>query len=115
MGDIVHHAILVSASYDTNGEHWIEVARRAALEAGCRPTAIQEGVVNDVRSFAILPDGSKEGWEESNAGDRARYDFIRWMNDQAYEDGSSPLSWVEVEWDNPNFLPRVMRGSGRGF
>lgn len=40
-------------------------------------TAPTPEVVNGYSSFAMLPDGSKEGWEDSDIGDRARSAAIK--------------------------------------
>lgn len=54
--------------------------------------------VNGVRSFFVAPDGSKEGWDTSDIGDARRAEFVRWLEAQRYEDCSSPLNWVEVQY-----------------
>lgn len=46
--------------------------------------------INAVCSFMVGPDGSKEGWPESDEGDAAREAFIAWMNE------STSLKWAEV-------------------
>jgi hypothetical protein len=52
--------------------------------------------VNDSRAFFVPPDGSKEGWSESDEGDGRRDQFIAWLHKHRYSDGSGPLKWVEV-------------------
>ena len=53
-------------------------------------------LVNGHETFVVLPDGSKEGWDESDKGDALRQRFIERLKVDEYEDGSSPWSWVEV-------------------
>jgi hypothetical protein len=36
-------------------------------------------VVNSQLSFFIAPDGSKEGWADSETGDKARKEFLDWL------------------------------------
>jgi hypothetical protein len=106
-------AIVVSASYEKRDRHWIELAREKAVEVFGRPVApfndpiatvteitppMGTRALNDERSFLVAPDGSNEGWEHSDAGDAAREEFLTWLRDQAYEDGSSPLKWVAVSY-----------------
>ncbi len=100
MGYIRHHAIVV-----TGQDHWnhddslltIHDARRAAVDVGCRlVTEVVGPGTNGTSSFLVAPDGSKEGWDESDQGDRARDRFINWLRGQAYDDGSSPIDWAEV-------------------
>lgn len=112
-----YHAIVVTASFEVDVEHrpslhWIDVAYQKALEIfgdwKHLVTPPNTGGINDVRSFAILPDGSKPGWDVSNDLDALRLQFLDWMRAQCYRDLSSPLTWVEVgyggDYDPP---PRV--------
>lgn len=103
MGVFAHHAIVVSGCY---GE-WPEKAHAMAWETFPKGqvSLLSPEAVNGYRSFCIFPDGSKEGWCESYEGNAQRDAFIGWLREQAYEDGSSPLSWAEVcfgeiEWAN---------------
>lgn len=101
-----HNAIVVVAQYDADGWwkpdiHWIEVAHAVAVAAFRGTTAVVTeptgpGSLNNVRSFMVAPDGSKEGWDESDLADGARAAFREWLDGRAFEDGSSPLTWVEV-------------------
>jgi hypothetical protein len=125
MGVLKEHAILVTAYY---GDH-IEEAHAIATElfdAGngfthgapkgfTTVTPIIQAYVNDTRSFAILPDGSKEGWATSDVGNGARTKMVEWLRSQAYEDGSSPFSWVEVQYgDETHRDTRALRSSDDG-
>lgn len=68
-------------------------------------------VINGYESFAILPDGSKEEWEASDACDALRAKFISWLRAQCYSDGSSALQWVEVEFGGDRPEARVTAAS----
>jgi hypothetical protein len=105
MGYIRHHAIVVT-SYASFGSS-LEDAHEKAKEIfntmnhynDSRNNVVSEIVVSPVNgyaSFFIAPDGSKEGWEESQDGDTKRELFIRWINEQAYEDGSNSISYAEL-------------------
>jgi len=90
MGYIKHHAIIVIDSGYGDG---IVAAHAEAL----RVFAASEGLggrvmasvvgpiisspVNGYRSFYIAPDGSKEGWSDSDAGDVARDQLIAWLGE----------------------------------
>jgi hypothetical protein len=52
--------------------------------------------------LALLPDGSKEGWDTSDTGDQIRDDLTK-MFDVRYEDGTCPFEMVEVRFggDDP--------------
>lgn len=47
--------------------------------------------VNGYISFFIAPDGSKEGWRESNNGDKVRKEFVNYLKNQ-------PCNYVEVQF-----------------
>jgi len=109
-----HHAIIVSGTpcQDTT----VERAHAKAVEiwgesAPQQVTHILNAPINGYKSFAILPDGSKEGWSESNTGDGRRDTFIAWMESCRYKDRSSPLGWVEVQYDDDERDTRVVRHS----
>jgi hypothetical protein len=92
MGYMRHHAIIVT-SWDVER---LELARDRAADIGLKPTRITPEAVNGYQSFMVPPDGSKEGWEESDVGDDARAALVSYLRAQECEDGSSYLSWVEV-------------------
>jgi hypothetical protein len=121
MDVLKEHAILVTGYY---GDH-IDRAHAKATElfdasgfTYCAPegfstvTPIMDGYVNSTRSFAILPDGSKEGWGTSDAGNEARTKMVEWLRAQTYEDGSNPLAWVEVQYGDETYHnSRALRSS----
>lgn len=92
MGYIRHHSIVVT-SWD---EEQIKKAHTKAKEmCGEIVSNIVESKINGYGSFFIAPDGSKEGWVESDCGNDNRKNYIRWILEQNYDDGSNPLSYVE--------------------
>ncbi len=113
MGYMRYHAIVVSASYPTDDDqqHWAEVAHDEAVRLGLNPSPIMFASVNDVRSFFCPPDGSKEGWPESDNGDESRNAFVLWLKAQEYEDGSSPVKWIEVQYGDDGGEQRATRYS----
>lgn len=50
------------------------------------------GIINDQASFFIAPDGSKEGWWDSDLSDEARRKFMDWLFKE------SPCDFVEVQF-----------------
>jgi len=94
MGYIRHHGIIVTA-YD---EDRIKAAHRKAQDIGLDVTEIADSPVNGYRTFCVVPDGSKEGWTESKQGNQRRDAFAEWLEDQIFEDGSSPYDWAEVQY-----------------
>ena len=63
-----------------------------------RISDVLKAPVNNVSSFMVGPDGSKEGWEESKLGDEQREQFIKHFDRYAYEDGSTSIKWAEVQY-----------------
>lgn len=103
MGYTVHHTICVTSCLRS----LLNKAHAAAVSSGAQVSPIVDGVVNDVASFLVAPDGSKEGWEESDVGDKRRAEIKAWLRAQAYDDGSNSLSWFEVEHPEDG-APRVV-------
>jgi len=99
MGFIRHDAIVVTSWSDAD----IEAAHARALtcfeETCAEVTNITGAAMNGYRSFLVAPDGSKEGWTDSDDAEDAREDFVAWLQ----EDG--PLvSYIEVRFggDEPD-------------
>lgn len=114
MGYIAHHAIIITISdWALDNPHGMKAGpNRADIEAfreslpepyrnllvGPFPSAI-----NSYHTMIFLPDGSKEGWDTSDEGDKIRarvIEFFSWR----YEDGSSPHDVIEIRYggDEPD-------------
>ncbi len=107
MGYMRHHAIIVTCW--ESGK--IEAAHKRASEIFRGVSPILDSQMNGHRSFFIPPDGSKEGWSESAAGDCLRDAMIEWLNEQAYEDGSTCFDWVEVQYGDDERVTKIIRHS----
>lgn len=109
MGDTRHHGILVT----TWDKKLMIVAHAKAFEFF--PIDLVSEVsaeqTNGYRSFAIFPDGSNEGWPESIDRDENRREFKAWLNTQRYEDGSTSLHWVEVQYGDDNHETGIVADS----
>jgi hypothetical protein len=117
MGYMVHHMIVVT----TWDEALIQQAHDKACEIFQVPnhfgkhvqvTPIMQSPVNDYYTFFVPPDGSKEGWGDSDHGDSRRDQFVAWLNEQRYDDNSSPLKWAEVQYGDEERDNRVLRHDG---
>jgi hypothetical protein len=106
MGYERHHAIIVTSWSKASIEAAHQQATTLFAETFVQVTDVTAAGMNDYRSFLVAPDGSKEGWHDSDAGDAARAAFIAWLGRQTYEDGSSNLDWVEIHYggDDQEFL-----------
>ncbi len=68
---------------------------------------------NAYHTFFFAPDGSKEGWPDSNFGDNFRDMVIEYLESKKYEDGSSCWRWVEVGFGE--FGQQVLRGNNKNL
>lgn len=108
MGWMRHHGIVVTSW----SEEKLNAAHAKAVEVfGVGVTDTTEPVVNGYGSFLVAPDGSKEGWSDSDEGDARRDLFIRWLHSQAYEDGSSALDWIEYQHDVDGRKAAILQSS----
>lgn len=107
MGYMCHHAIVV-----TSWQHdLLEQARAKAVELGMSVSEITPEVTNGYRSFFVAPDGSKEGWDTSDNGDAARDALVAWLDAQRYDDDSTPLAWVEIQFGDEELVTAIVRDS----
>jgi len=107
MGYMRHHAIIVTSF----GEDWLVPAHQKATAIFPIVSPILESGMNYYLSFLIPCDGSKEGWSASDEGDERRDRFINWLRDQEYDDGSSCLTWAEVQYGDEDGEQVVLRHS----
>lgn len=70
-----------------------------------------EEEINGKTTVVMVPDGSKEGWSESDDGDELRNSFIKELEKADYDDGSNPWDFVEVGFGE--FGQKVLRGNCR--
>ena len=113
MGYMRHHALVVTSWKDSVLHAVHAAAVQFATDAGmaCTVTPIIPGTVNGIRTFVVCSDGSKEGWAESDAGDSVRAAVIKECDLHLYSDGSSPLSWVLVQYGDDDHDTRVVAHS----
>lgn len=109
MGWIRHHAIVVTGG--EWGNTTISDAHEKARSVFPTVSGLLPSGVNGFKTFLIPPNGSKKGWPRSGAGDSRRDAYIEWLREQTYEDGSSPLDWVEVQYGGTGLGPGIVRYS----
>jgi hypothetical protein len=106
MGYTRHNAVIVTAAGAVmRGERRdvpvpapdVEAFRESLPEKWRRlVTGPVRSVAEDYETWAFLPDGSKEGWEDSRLGDEFRQRFID-LFAFAHEDGSSPFDVLVID------------------
>ena len=91
MSWVKHNAVIVT----TWSKEHVKAAHQKALDVFPERVVspVQVTQTNQYRSFFIGPDGSKEGWPESDKGDAQRAEFIEWLDTQA-----GYLTWLMVEY-----------------
>lgn len=105
MGYIKHHAIIVS-SWDRDVLRTVHAY--ATTIFGSQVSNICEPSVNLHETFLIAPDGSCEGWIESNQGDQQRFEFIAYLQSFCYKDSSSMIKWVELSYADEKSDPKII-------
>lgn len=95
MGYMRHDAIIATS---WNSNH-LKAAHEKAEELGLEVSEIVEGRMNHENSFLIAPDGSKEGWQDSDNGDTQRARWKGWMRAQK----NMWVDWAHVSFggDDP--------------
>lgn len=71
-------------------------------------------LMNGQSSFLVAPDGSKEGWDMSEAADEARRAFLEWLQHDAHQYATALV--VRFGGDDEDLSCRVVeavRGEGR--
>lgn len=94
MGHYIHDAIVVSSFSSV----FLDQAVTKAAELGLQIIGPNAPGLNNLQSFLVCPDGSKEGWLDSNVVDKLREEFLEFLRGYAYLDGSSPLEWVYISY-----------------
>lgn len=111
MGVVNHNAIIATTWSDKHAasfQEWVnelsELTQLLILRG--------ESWANGYHTFVVLPDGSQEGWPESDSGDSLRNavaDRLKQDNYHEEEDDSSPWDWIEVGFGE--FGQKVLRGN----
>jgi hypothetical protein len=97
MGYMKHEAVIVTTWFGRDEPMPDMDAFRASIPEPFRPLVVGPvlSVTNGYYTYALLPDGSKEGWDDSDIGDAVREAFLD-LFPERYSDGSSRHCWVHV-------------------
>ena len=126
MGYIRHKALVVTGAGYPEAEKAVRNCRRHIIkelksqeekvleysDLAHLVTPIRKGI-NGVTSFAVLPDGSKEGWPPSDCMDEAIADLITKIESYRYEDGSSPVEYGYMQFDDGDGVIWLRTRKGR--
>lgn len=96
MGYIKHHAIVITGCVDDDLDKAQEYALELAEDVFGNEYHstniigdIRPGICQGYKTFTIIPDGSKDGWETSNKADDFRDKFKDYLR-------VTSLDWIEV-------------------
>lgn len=113
MGYMRHHAIVVTTT-DFHRDKLGKVLAKIGTDCSqVRITPVVESGSNSCLSFCVIPDGSKEGWPESDQGDNDRTEIKALLRSYQYADASSPFDWVEVQYGDDEYQTVVTDDSDR--
>lgn len=107
MGYVRHHAIVVTGLRSQD----IAAAREKAMDLGMAVSAPVGPTTNGTLSFLIAPDGSKEGWSESNDGNGRREAFKAWCRAHA----DCYIHWAEVQYGDDDGVSLLVDHSDQEF
>lgn len=106
MKNIQHHSIIVTC----NDKESLALVRNEVLRlyksnmeaknSNQLVSPILDSLINKFCSFFIAPDGSKEGYDASEDGNRIRKKIVEFLNSLAEADGSNSIKFVEVSFGN---------------
>ena len=86
MGTIQHSTIVVTTDKESAA-----LVFAKAVELGCVAIGPSSPQMNQYTTVCVVPDGSKELWADSDAGDERRESMRTWLRHQDYD-------WVEVSF-----------------
>lgn len=89
----MRHNVIVATSWN---DALIDRAATFARNLGLTVIGPSAPLVNGYRTMTVCPDGSKEGWPESDAADEKREKLRAFLNGERYEDGSTSIEWFEA-------------------
>lgn len=105
---VINHDCIIATTWDKDA---MERLIASAKNWGIKPLMVTPPNQFGYLTALLPPDGSKEGWQDSDIGDNSRASFIALIESFNYEDGSSPFSWVEISYGEKG--QRVTQGNNR--
>ncbi|TAG58803.1 MAG: hypothetical protein EAZ27_01280 [Cytophagales bacterium] len=114
MKNIKHHTIIITVKDFKTAEkikNEISILFKKNMEAknGFELVSpIIPGLINNYYSFFISPDGSKEGYDLSDDGDKIREKTIKLLDKYLMSDSMLELNYVELYYGDENSIPRIL-------
>ena len=101
MGYIRHHAILATC---WDGSDALKLKSFCEHVVGAEQVGFIGPAINGYCTVVVGPDGSKEGWPESEHGDSARKKIVDYLT-------ASDFAWVEVQYGDESGNQFICSGS----
>jgi len=95
MGTIQHNAVIATTWDNEKFDAMIEWINQLS-DREKELFVARKSWVNSYRTIILTPDGSKEGWPESDAGDNLRNRFLTRLHRDGYEDGGNCWDFVHI-------------------
>ena len=113
MGYMRHHAIVVTGPASVYlSKATMQEVRDAVFDiAGNMVSELVGSPMNGYLSFFVAPDGSKEGWSESEEGDKTRQRVIDYLETLRYEDGSTSYKYAEIQYGDDEKETKIVAAS----
>jgi hypothetical protein len=102
MGHIRHNAIIVTGFQAAA----LVAAEDFAKSVGAKVIGPDESPINGYHTLLIAPDGSKEGWHESDIGDLARAKIRAWL--EAGDSRQQYFEWAEIAYGNDDSKAEIV-------
>jgi hypothetical protein len=106
--NIKHHTIIITS----NDKPKLEGLRKRIISLYTEKMEAKKGaqlvsplvdsLINNFSTFFIAPDGSKEGYDASDDGDRIRKMVIELIEDEIEDDDSNEIRYLEVFYGDDN-------------
>jgi hypothetical protein len=69
---------------------------------------VVQSLINNYYTFFIAPDGSKEGYDLSDDGDRVRAKVVALLDTYKTTDGTFPVSYVELFYGDDTLPAKIL-------
>lgn len=104
MGYIRHHTIAITS---WKKEELEKLHIKINAIAPNIITNIYKSPLNGYHTFYLIPDGSKEGWEESEAYNEIRNRIKNIIKEMKYDDGSNCIRFCELYYGGDDSKPKI--------
>lgn len=114
MKNIKHHSIIITvkdfkmAEKIKNEVAFLYKKNMEAKNGFELISPIIPGLINNYYSFFISPDGSKEGYDLSDDGDKIREKTIQLLNRYLSMDPTLELNYVELFYGDEDNAPQIL-------